>query len=137
MDPVSAVGLAAAIAQFLEISVKAVALCIRIRDAEASGTELYQELGDHLRQVKASRNELTTGRPGSVPRRISDLANKCTDIASELLKLFEHISGLKPKVGTATKVFRVLKERKTIEKLLNSLKEKEKALDSVLVQDLW
>ena len=74
MDPVSAVGLAAAIAQFLEISVKSVTLCVRIRDAEASGTELYQELGDHLRQVKASRLELTERHSGPVPRRISDLA---------------------------------------------------------------
>ncbi|KAI3325792.1 hypothetical protein HD806DRAFT_457084 [Xylariaceae sp. AK1471] len=137
MDPVSAVGLAAATAQFIGIGIKATALCLQIRDNVGSATKFNEELEELTREVKQSRQALRAGVSNQAPRRITELAIKCEKSTDELLKLLEHVRGAGENISTARKVFRAMKERKTVEKLQNSLQEKERLLGSLLVQDIW
>ncbi|KAI0448246.1 hypothetical protein F5B21DRAFT_498198 [Xylaria acuta] len=137
MDPVSAVGLAAATAQFIGIAIKATVLCLQIRDSVDSATSFNHELEISMREVKDSRKELSSTLARKAPRRITDLATKCEQMTNELMKLLEHVRGAGENITTARKVFRALKERKTVEKIHNSLKEKETLLQSLLVQDIW
>ncbi|GAW25696.1 putative P-loop containing nucleoside triphosphate hydrolase [Rosellinia necatrix] len=137
MDPVSAVGLAAATAQFIGLAIKATVICLQVRDSTEAATTLNQELETSMREVKESRTELSSTLALKAPRRIADLASKCEQMTDELIALLEHVRGAKGNATTAKRVFRALKERKTVEKMQNSLKEKEKVLESLLVQDLW
>ncbi|KAI1132889.1 hypothetical protein F5Y10DRAFT_291840 [Nemania abortiva] len=137
MDPVSAVGLAAATAQFIGIAIKTTVLCLQIRDNADSATNFNQELETSMRDLKESQKEISSTLAQRAPRRIIDLASKCQETTNELMNLLQHIRGAGKDITTARKVLRALKERKTIEKIRNSLKEKEKLLESLLVQDIW
>ncbi|KAI1487116.1 hypothetical protein F5X96DRAFT_174681 [Biscogniauxia mediterranea] len=143
MDPVSAVGLVAATAQFMGIAVKTLRLCRQIRDNAESATDHNELLETFVREVKASRQNLTTSPPntsspaGRVPRRIVGLATECGKLAEELLKLLQEVRGAGKHISTMRKVIRAIKEQRKIEKLENSLKNKERALESALTQDIW
>jgi isopentenyl diphosphate isomerase/L-lactate dehydrogenase-like FMN-dependent dehydrogenase len=89
-----------------------------------------------VREVKECRKELSATLARRAPRRITDLASKCEQMTGEILQLLEHV-GAKENINTARKVFWALKERKAVEKIQNPIKEKEKLLESLLVQDIW
>ncbi|KAK8039590.1 hypothetical protein PG993_008001 [Apiospora rasikravindrae] len=137
MDPVSAVGVAAASAQFLGIAFKAIRLCYQIRDNAESATDRNKELEGCTRELAASNAELTRPTTGRVPRRITDVAKKCERLTKEVLDLLQHVRGAGKNVSTARKLFRVMKEAKRIEKLERSLKEEERTLESLLIRDIW
>lgn len=133
----SAVGLAAAIAQFLAIAFKATGLCLEIRDNSNSATDHNESLEAYAREIKKSRAELTTNPPNQVPRRIKELSSKCVQLTDEIIQLLEHVRGSGSNIGTLRKVHRAMKANKRIEKLENSLRDKEKILGSLLIQDIW
>ncbi|KAK8088288.1 hypothetical protein PG997_003249 [Apiospora hydei] len=133
MDPVSAVGIAAAAAQFIGIGIKAAALCKEIRDNADSSTDRNKALESLVRETRESRKELLTSPPQRVPRRISDLATKCAQAADELLHLLESVrgAGANTHVSTAKRLFRVMKEKKQIEKLERRVQEILEGLDNL------
>ncbi|KAK7951082.1 uncharacterized protein PG986_006810 [Apiospora aurea] len=139
MDPVSAVGIAVAAAQFVGIGIKAAALCKEIRDNADFSTDRNKALESLVRETRESRKELLTSPPQRLPRRISDLATKCALAADELLQLLEAVrgAGANTHVSTAKRLFRVMKEKKQIEKLERSIQDKEKMLQALLVDDIW
>ncbi|KAK8055212.1 hypothetical protein PG993_000439 [Apiospora rasikravindrae] len=139
MDPVSAVGIAAAAAQFIGIGIKAAKLCKEIRDNADYSTDRNKALESLVRDTQQSRKELLTNPPQRVPRRISDLATKCAQAADELLQLLEAVrgAGASKNVSTVRKLFRVMKEKKQIEKLERSIQDKEKLLQALLIDDIW
>ncbi|KAH8194734.1 hypothetical protein TruAng_011092 [Truncatella angustata] len=136
MDPASAIGLAAATAQFLGIAIKTTTLCIQIRDNADSSTDLNREIEESIRDVKESRQQLSASSSNQTLRRITDLANKCENLTEDLLQLLQHVRGAGKNISTAKKLFRVMKEGKRVEKLSNLLKEKQRLLESLLVQDI-
>ncbi|KAK7978157.1 hypothetical protein PG988_005647 [Apiospora saccharicola] len=85
MDPASAVGVAAASAQFLGIALKAIRLCYQIRDNADSATDRNKELEEFARQLKGSNAKLTSPTAGWVPRRITDVAKKCDRLTKDFL----------------------------------------------------
>ncbi|KAK8125788.1 uncharacterized protein PG998_001547 [Apiospora kogelbergensis] len=87
MDPVSAVGIAAAAAQFIGVGIKAARLCKEIRDNADSSTDKNKTLESLVREARESRKELLTCPPQRAPRRISDLATRCVQAADELLQI--------------------------------------------------
>jgi hypothetical protein len=137
MDPISAIGVAAAAVQFLDVSLKALRICREIRDDAQSSTEKNKELENSARKLKESRTELSTPPRSNVPRRIADTAKQCAVHIDELVRVLEHVRGAGMKIGTAKATFRVMRERRTIEKLENLLNEKQKTLDRLLIQDIW
>lgn len=137
MEAVAAVGLAAAIAQFLGAAFKATKLCLEIRDNASSATDRNENLEALVKEIKKYRADLTTNPPTSVPRSIKDLSSKCAQLTDDIIQLLEHIRGAGTNIGTLRKVLRAMKANKRIEKLENSLKDKDKKLDSLLIQDIW
>lgn len=139
MDPVSAVGIAAAAAQFIGVGIKAARLCKEIRDNADSSTDKNKTLESLVREARESRKELLTCPPQRAPRRISDLATRCVQAADELLQLLEAVrgAGASKNSNTARKLFRVMKERKQIEKMERSIQDKERLLQSLLIDDIW
>lgn len=51
MDPATALGVAAAAVQFIEVGLKTLALCIEIRDSESDTTVLHAELQQSSKQL--------------------------------------------------------------------------------------
>ncbi|KAK8134547.1 hypothetical protein PG984_006559 [Apiospora sp. TS-2023a] len=115
MDPASAVGVAAAAAQFLGIALKAIRLCYQIRDNADSATDRNKELEEFALELKGSNAKLTSPTAGWVPHRITDVAKKCDRLTKDVLDLC----------------------KMKIEKLERSLKEEEQTLESLLVKDIW
>ena len=138
MDGLSALSVAAAVVQFLDFSLKALEICRQVRDSERSSTERNAELEQALRTIKDLRKELNSSTaPRKTSKRIRDAASKCIATTDELLKTLEHVRGAGKQISTAKAAFRVLRERKTIEKLENTLKERQRIVDQALLQDVW
>ncbi|KAH6645820.1 hypothetical protein BKA67DRAFT_663702 [Truncatella angustata] len=137
MDPVSAVGIAAASVQLFGVAYKTFALCRKLRDGQASVKNHNDELQAFACEIKDYQRSLKTGHTRSAPRHLTELANKCAALSDELIKLLEYVSGGSDNASAASRILRSLKEQRKIEKLEISLKEKEKTLHSLLVQDIW
>ncbi|KAK5710456.1 hypothetical protein LTR15_012967 [Elasticomyces elasticus] len=136
MDPASAIGVAAAVLQFLEFSVKVLKTCKEIRDDANSATQNNKELEKAARILEDFRAELgSVMRSKQANRRIVTIAYECAQTAKELIDLLEYIRGGDGKLGTAKATWRAMLKRKPIERLQRSLQERETVLDKVLNQD--
>ncbi|KAK5705774.1 hypothetical protein LTR17_021363 [Elasticomyces elasticus] len=136
MDPASAIGVAAAVLQFLEFSVKVLKTCKEIRDDANSATQNNKELEKAARTLEDFRAELgSVMRSKQANRRIVTIAYECAQTAKELIDLLEYIRGGDGKLGTAKATWRAMLKRKPIERLQKSLQEREAVLDKVLNQD--
>ncbi|KAK5707469.1 hypothetical protein LTR97_000003 [Elasticomyces elasticus] len=136
MDPASAIGVAAAVLQFLEFSVKVLKTCKEIRDDANSATQNNRELEKAARTLEDFRAELgSVMRSKHANRRIVTIAYECAQTAKELIDLLEYIRGGDGKLGTAKATWRAMLKRKPIERLQRSLQEREAVLDKVLNQD--
>ncbi|KAH9901899.1 hypothetical protein F4778DRAFT_131203 [Xylariomycetidae sp. FL2044] len=139
MDPISAIGVAAAGIQFLDASLKALIICKEIRDSGTGSTHHNKELEQNARTIRSCRKELMAPVAGNkhIPRRILDIATKCDAKTDELIQVLEHVRGAGKGIHTAKATLRAMKGKRTIEKLQNSMNEMRTALDQALVQDLW
>ncbi|KAK4973356.1 hypothetical protein LTR42_005341 [Elasticomyces elasticus] len=136
MDPASAIGVAAAVLQFLEFSVKILKTCKEIRDDANSATQNNKELEKAARTLEDFRAELGwVTRSKQANRRIVTIAYECAQTAKELIDLLEYIRGGDGKLGTAKATWRAMLKRKPIERLQRSLQEREAVLNKVLNQD--
>ncbi|KAK5734944.1 hypothetical protein LTR17_008577 [Elasticomyces elasticus] len=136
MDSVSAIGVAAAVLQFLEFSVKILKTCKEIRDDANSATQNNKELEKAARTLEHFRAELgSVMRSKQANRRIVTIAYECAQTAKELIDLLEYIRGGDGKLGTAKATWRAMLKRKPIERLQKSLQDREAVLDKVLNQD--
>ncbi|KAK4888101.1 hypothetical protein LTR27_012967 [Elasticomyces elasticus] len=136
MDPASAIGVAAAVLQFLEFSVKVLKTCKEIRDDANSATQNNKELEKAARTLEDFRAELgSVVRSKQANRRIVTIAYECAQTAKELIDLLEYIRGGDGKLGTAKATWRAMLKRKPIERLQRSLQEREAVLDKVLNQE--
>ncbi|KAK5128754.1 hypothetical protein LTR85_000087 [Meristemomyces frigidus] len=140
MDPVSAVGIAAAALQFLEFSKSALDLCIEIRDDATSATEYNKKLEEDTRTARKFRQDLACPiLPGS-NSKVTAVAQACIKEADQLAKLLEYVRGAEMKargkqIHTAKALLRALKEKKDIEKLRNRLASLERQLTDMLVKE--
>lgn len=140
MDPISAVGVAAAAVEFLTFGLHALELCREIRDAQDGATKANQDLesatkdiNDIIKDLSTSTRNANTGQ-----RRIIALARDCLASSDELLKLLGNVRGAgnaKPTHATIA-TFKAIKARRQIEKLKASLEYKQKSLDAALTHDV-
>lgn len=139
MEALAALGVAAASVQFLDFALQALALCRQIRDDAQGATATNKELENYSRSLKGLSQELKSGQADNFSgRRIKVIAQDCIAKTKELLELLDDVrkAGSKSRAATAKTLFRSLKERRTIEKLQNELKEKQALLDSALIHDI-
>ncbi|KAI7218812.1 hypothetical protein KC333_g3373 [Hortaea werneckii] len=139
MEALAALGVAAASVQFLDFALQALALCRQIRDDAQGATITNKELEDYSRSIKSLSQELEAGQADNASgRRIKAVGQACIAKTEEILILLEKVrkAGSNNRTATAKTLFRSLKERRTIEKLQNELKEKQALLDSALIHDI-
>jgi hypothetical protein len=65
VDPASAIGIAAAAAQFFDTGIKAIRLCRQIRSSAIGATQGNEELKVTVRKLRDNRKDLQAGDPGS------------------------------------------------------------------------
>ncbi|KAI7328881.1 hypothetical protein KC315_g6432 [Hortaea werneckii] len=139
MEALAALGVAAASVQFLDFALQALALCRQIRDDAQGATVTNKELEDYSRSIKGLSQELEAGQADNASgRRIKAVGQVCIAKTEEILILLEKVrkAGSNSRTAAAKTLFRSLKERRTIEKLQNELKEKQTLLDSALIHDI-
>lgn len=139
MEAVAALGVAAAAVQFLDLSVKTLALCKQIRDSPTGSTEANTELTKSIKQLTTMQKELRQAgsSPSSTYRQLLRSVQDCSVVASELLQLLEDIRELARKsLGAMRSAFRVVKERKTIEKLQKRLADCQEKFQVALALDM-
>jgi hypothetical protein len=120
MEAAAAVGVAAAAVQFLDFSVKTLALCREIRDSSTGSTKTNDELTKSIEKLTAMQKGLrqSGSTPSSTYRQLIRAVQDCSTVASELLKLLEDIrEAAKKSLGTMRSALKAMKERKAIEKL--------------------
>ncbi|KAI7311436.1 hypothetical protein KC315_g12316 [Hortaea werneckii] len=139
MEAVAALGVAAASVQFLDFALQALALCRQIRDDAQGATATNKELESYSQSLNDLSKELRSGQADNASgRRIKTVAQACIAKTEDLLVLLDKVrkAGSNSRTAAAKTLFRLLKERREIEKLQNELKEKQALLDSALIQDI-
>jgi hypothetical protein len=139
MEAVAAVGIAAAAAQFLDFSIKTLALCKEIRDSSSGSTKTNDELTKSIKKLTAMQKDLrqSGSTPSSTYRQLIRAVQDCSVVASELLQLLEDIREVARKsLGTMRSALKAIKERKSIEKLQARLLDCQNRYHIALTTDL-
>ncbi|KAJ3579080.1 hypothetical protein NPX13_g1486 [Xylaria arbuscula] len=137
MDPVSAVGIAAAAVQFLEASIKAYNTFQEIRHSSERATAGNQQLEDDIRSAQTLRTSLVSTRaPQGARDPVSKLTERCTSKADELLTLLEYVHGSGEDISSVRAATRSFRKRRAIEELHLSLKESQDTLNHMISQEL-
>ncbi|KAI0397954.1 hypothetical protein F5Y17DRAFT_255657 [Xylariaceae sp. FL0594] len=133
MDPVSALGVAAAAVQFLDAFTKAYRTFQEIKDSSSSSTERNRQLEDNVRSTQILRDGLkcTSTPPDADADPVYAVVKRCTSKAEELLALLLHVRGSGNKIIS---FFRTIRARSKIEPLYNSIKEDQNTLTQILSQ---
>ncbi|TRX92924.1 hypothetical protein FHL15_006062 [Xylaria flabelliformis] len=125
-DPASTIGIVAAAIQFFDFSTKLYRTFQEIRRSAESATERNERLETDIRR------HLTSTRPEDTDPHTTS----CTSTANELLKLLEHVRGSEEQISSFRAFTRAILKRKEIEKLDNSFKECQAALNRTAIQNL-
>ncbi|RMY40985.1 hypothetical protein D0866_00905 [Hortaea werneckii] len=139
MEALAALGVAAASVQFLDFALQALTLCRQIRDDAQGATAPNKELESYSRSIEGLSQELKAGQTDNASGRpIKAVGQACIAKTEEILIVLEKVrkAGSNSRTAAAKTLFRSLKERRTIEKLQNELKEKQTLLDSALIHDI-
>ncbi|KAJ8131506.1 hypothetical protein O1611_g2118 [Lasiodiplodia mahajangana] len=137
MDPVSAVGVAAAALQFLDASIKAYSVFQEIRKSAESATERNMQLENNLQSAQSLRNSLASSpSPQGATDPVSKLTVKCTSEADELLGLLKYVRGYGEDISSIRATFRAARKEKRIKELHGSLKEDQNTLNQMISETL-
>lgn len=140
MDPISALGVAAAAVQFLDFSLQALHLCRQIRDDAQGATALNAQLGTFAKGIRDTSQTLQSQHVNTTAcgRHLTQVARKCIATSEELLTVLGDVQrvGKASFVNDARALFRVMKGRRTIEKLHNALKSHQLDLEVAVTLDL-
>ncbi|KAI0414392.1 hypothetical protein F5X98DRAFT_377847 [Xylaria grammica] len=137
MDPVSALGVAAAALQFLDAFTKAYHTFREIRNSTTLSTERSQQLEENIRCTQSLRDSLrdslkSTSTPqGAATDPVFTLIARCTSKADELLTLLTYVRGTR---NNSVAFIRTWQKRNKIEGLYSSLKEDQDTLNQMLSQ---
>jgi hypothetical protein len=124
MEAVVAVGVAAAAVQFLDYSVKTLALCREMRDSPSGSTKANEELTKSINKFTAMQKDLrkTSSTTSSTYRQLIRAVQDCSAVGTELLQLLEHIREQAKKSGGVVRAaWQAMAKRKTIERLQDRL----------------
>lgn len=139
MEAVTAVGVASAAVQFLDFSMKTLALCKEIRDSSDGSTKDNNDLTRYIKQLKAMHKDLQQKgfQTSSSHRQLIRTVQDCSRVADELLALLEHIRNVAQKAfGTMRAALRTMKEGKRIERLQTRLSDCQGKLHLALTAEL-
>jgi hypothetical protein len=124
MDPATALRVAAAIVQFVEVGLKTMALWKQIRDSDTNTTLLHYELQQSIKQLESIQAGVTLdSSPRDTSRSIKQCSQECSSDPKDLQDLLSEIRAVaqKKRSGAARAAFRAMKDQKKIEKIQNKL----------------
>ncbi|KAI0869460.1 hypothetical protein GGS24DRAFT_512070 [Hypoxylon argillaceum] len=131
MDPLSALGAAAAVLQFVDASIKA----YKVLRGANSNTERNKELEDNIRAAQTLENSLTLASTSQgVTDPVTEITARCASKSRELLTLLEHVRG--PGKGRIQTAARAFLNKNKIESLHTSLVENRAGLNLLISQRL-
>jgi hypothetical protein len=139
MEAVAVVGVASAAVQFLDFSVKIIALCKEIRDSSTGSTKANEELTRSIKELKLLQKTLLQSGStlSSTRRQLVRTVQDCSRVADELLQLLEHVGEVAQKsLGTMRSALGVLKDGKRIEKLQSQLSSCQNRLHLTLTAEM-
>ncbi|KAI1110714.1 hypothetical protein F5Y14DRAFT_428124 [Nemania sp. NC0429] len=136
MDPVSAVGVAAAAIQFLDASVKAYNAYKEICDSSWSSTARNKQLEDNIRAARGLWPSIAASNSQRSTDPVSELRARCASKADKLLEVLEYVRGQRKKINRLQATVRARKKSKLIEQLHTALKEDRATLDHIVNQKL-
>jgi hypothetical protein len=126
MDPATALGIAAAAVQFIEVGLKTLALCKEIRDSDTDTTLLHAELQQATKQLETIQVGVTLDSfPRDTSRSIKQCSQDCSSTAKELQDLLSEIRTIaqKKRFGAARAALRAMRDQKKVEKIQNKLEK--------------
>ncbi len=135
MEPLSALSLACGIIQIVEFSTRVVLSCRQVyKDGALSENNDVEEMATHLASL---RDHLDLPDQRS-PDELLELGKKCSDTAEDLIKVLQmlKLKGPRRKRAVATKAFKTLWKKETIDEIWNRLCEYRKILNTHMLLDL-
>jgi len=139
MEAVAAIGVAAAAMQFLDFSMKTLALCKQIRDSSTGSTEVNAELTKSTKELKGMQKELRQAgnTSSSIYRKLLQAVKERSLVADELLQLLRDFRELALKnFGAVRSACKVLKDSRKIEKLQKRLTDCQAKFTTALTMDV-
>jgi hypothetical protein len=138
MDPVSAVGIAAAAVQFFDAGIKAISLYRQIRSSAVGATQGNEQLDVTVRKLRDIRKDLQAGDPG---REVEKTQKECLEISEKLLTLLESIKALRKAAGSHglehfSATWRAMRAKSKIEKLEAKLDAAQRQFKEALTVDM-
>ncbi|KAI0393083.1 hypothetical protein F5Y17DRAFT_324662 [Xylariaceae sp. FL0594] len=138
MDPVSAIGVAAAALQFLDASVKAYSAFQQIRSSVTSATKQNEQLEQNINDANKLRAQLwpapqSQNSPDDPVLRVTD---RCVSKANELMALLKYVRGLNEDASSVRLFWRAFWKRKDIQELYAALEEDQKTLHRMMTEKL-
>lgn len=138
MEPVTALGIAAAAAQFIDFGLKTLALCKQIRDSETNTTEYQTELQRSLNRLNGIKKAVKVDKyPSDTSRALKQTVQDCSSAADDLQNLLSEIQNVAKKkpFGVPRAAMRFLKDQKKIEKLQNKLEKCQERFNAAVNAD--
>lgn len=102
MDPVSALGVAASVVQFVEVGTKVVSIVGQLYQSSGGATAANVELVAVTNDLVQLNDELKTAPPAGDAGALEKLCKSCNDVAGDLL---EELEGLKVKGNGKRRIF--------------------------------
>jgi SpoVK/Ycf46/Vps4 family AAA+-type ATPase len=139
MDPVSAIGVAAAAIAFLDFSLETLSRCRELRDSTANALPENLDIERRAKTLRRLAKDLKAccSVSSTAEKRIRELGGKCASLAEELQELLEKIKPNGKSISQALKsVLRNIRDRRTIEKLETTLHSYQNLLGTTILVDL-
>ena len=132
MDPVSAFGVAAGAAQFVELTENVLLGLFQYFNKVTKASKLSRELRDHVYQLSNILNELQSTLEATNPRPITASTNTLNDIVVEFSNTMKDMEGRVVKEGEWNKRFQWPFTEKENKIFLEKLKSYKSIFDSAL-----
>jgi hypothetical protein len=135
MDPASAIGVAAAVLQFIDVGLKFIDTCKKIR----VGGQWSEQLDDDSKALEYFRKELgATPNTTGLGKDVIQVALECQEIAKELKDLIEWVRGPNGYrgFGAVKALMGSGQRRKKIQELRTGLRNREDGLSTTILRDL-
>jgi hypothetical protein len=138
MDPVSAIGIAAAAVQFFEAGIKAISLYRQIRSSAVGATQGNEQLDVTVRKLRDIQKDLQAGDPG---REVEKTQKECLEISEKLLTLLESIKAPRKAARShglehLSATWRAMRAKSKIEKLEAKLEAAQRQFKEALTVDM-
>jgi hypothetical protein len=132
LDPLSAIGVAAAAFQFASSGVHFLKLCRQVHAGSDCAIKAHRELEATVNKLGEVIQSVQAAGPTASASRVNAIAAECLALSSELKKLLLEIHA----TNRVSAAWRALRQEDKIERMKDSLMEKQNLLHITLTTDI-